>query len=299
MYNIYLIGDERPGLHERTGFLVGKKRNYIVEYLKLNIMQLPRGTFREIKKNETIESILSELERTRFTGICNISSGEATGTLVLNRGKCILVKFQGKSGDTGWDELQKFLGTEVDAALSTLDEAQVQLALEFNKTSKLVRGGKTATQPQNPAHAERPAHHEADRKTTVAHTHPVIQPAAPPVKPSPKPAAPAPAATRAPPPHKTPPVPEPRPQKPPAAHAIQPADSRAGSQIPPAPRAPAPRPEQAAPESEEDLSASGKGSFEKDIDTFDSMDLENVTDKIRNDCKTMIKQLHLEHLMER
>ena len=39
--------------------------------------------------------------------------------------------------------------------------------------------------------------------------------------------------------------------------------------------------------------------FEKDIDTFDSMDLDNVTDKIRNDCKTMIKQLHLEHLMER
>ena len=40
-------------------------------------------------------------------------------------------------------------------------------------------------------------------------------------------------------------------------------------------------------------------SFEKDIDTFDTMDLDNVTDKIRNDCKTMIKQLHLDHLMER
>jgi hypothetical protein len=40
-------------------------------------------------------------------------------------------------------------------------------------------------------------------------------------------------------------------------------------------------------------------SFENDIDTFDTMDLDNVTDKIRNDCKTMIKQLHLEHLMER
>jgi hypothetical protein len=43
----------------------------------------------------------------------------------------------------------------------------------------------------------------------------------------------------------------------------------------------------------------GNSSFEKDIDTFDTMDLDNVTDKIRNDCKTMIKQLHLEHLMER
>jgi hypothetical protein len=29
------------------------------------------------------------------------------------------------------------------------------------------------------------------------------------------------------------------------------------------------------------------------------MDIDNVTDKIRTDCKTMIKQLHLDHLMER
>ena len=40
------------------------------------------------------------------------------------------------------------------------------------------------------------------------------------------------------------------------------------------------------------------GSFEKDIDTFDTLDIELVTDKIRRDCKTIIKQLDLEHLME-
>jgi len=40
-------------------------------------------------------------------------------------------------------------------------------------------------------------------------------------------------------------------------------------------------------------------SFENDLDTFDTMDFDNVTDKIRTDCKTMIKQLHLDHLMER
>ena len=39
--------------------------------------------------------------------------------------------------------------------------------------------------------------------------------------------------------------------------------------------------------------------FETDLDTFDTMDFDNVTDKIRTDCKTMIKQLHLDHLMER
>jgi hypothetical protein len=39
-------------------------------------------------------------------------------------------------------------------------------------------------------------------------------------------------------------------------------------------------------------------SFEQDIDTFDTLDIDNVTDKIRNDCKTIIRQLNLEHLME-
>jgi hypothetical protein len=48
------------------------------------------------------------------------------------------------------------------------------------------------------------------------------------------------------------------------------------------------------PETDHDAS-----SFETDLDTFDSMDFDNVTDKIRTDCKTMIKQLHLDHLMER
>lgn len=106
-------------------------------------MQLPRGTFREIRKSETIGEILTELERTKFSGICSISSGSGTGTLVLKSGKCILVKFHGKSGDTGWDKLQKNLFEEVDAALSSLDEAQVQLSLEFNKACRLVRGGES------------------------------------------------------------------------------------------------------------------------------------------------------------
>ena len=254
-------------------------------------MQLPRGTFREIKKNETIESILIELERMRFSGICSISSGPATGTLVLKGGKCILVKFKGKSGDAGWDELQKYQGEVVDAALSTLDDAQVQLSLEFNKACRLVRGGKAAApQQQKPSPPQRQEipQQEPVRKPAVA-SHRAAAPPTPPVKPAPKPPAAA-----------TIPLHPSAPRKVPPA---SPAQSRQEtpqpvSQVPPAPR-PAAQPAEAPKAVPEDDLSSGKGSFEKDIDTFDSMDLENVTDKIRNDCKTMIKQLHLEHLMER
>ncbi len=43
---------------------------------------------------------------------------------------------------------------------------------------------------------------------------------------------------------------------------------------------------------------SDSSSFEKDIETFETMDVDTITDKIRGECKTLIKQLHLEHLTE-
>ena len=115
-------------------------------------MQLPRGTFREIRKNTTVGVVLKELERTTFSGICSLSSDRGTGTLVYQSGTCILVKFHGKPGDPGWEELQR-CGGEVDAALSTLDEAQVQLSLEFNKACRLVKAGKGGPSRKSPAYA--------------------------------------------------------------------------------------------------------------------------------------------------
>lgn len=252
-------------------------------------MQLPRGTFREIKKGTTIEDILAELERSKFSGVCSISSSAGTGTLVYKAGKSILVKFLGKSGDPAWDELQSHRSTEVDAALSTLDDAQIQLSLEFNKACRLVKAGSPAGEARRPAP---PAAEPVRKPAPPAHTAaPAPAPAARPLQ------KPAPASTLfhrpAPPVQPVAPVqpsapPEPKPQRAPAAAPARPA-------MPAPPAMPRPAPKSETPVAEEGPSSS----FEKDIDTFDTMDLDNVTDKIRNDCKTMIKQLHLEHLMER
>jgi hypothetical protein len=38
--------------------------------------------------------------------------------------------------------------------------------------------------------------------------------------------------------------------------------------------------------------------FDKDIETFETMDLDAMTNKIRTECKDIIKQLNLEHLKE-
>ncbi|MCK9630070.1 MAG: hypothetical protein M0R30_00350 [Methanoregula sp.] len=201
-------------------------------------MQLPRGTFREIRKKATIGRLLSELEQTRFTGTCSIFAGPATGTFVFREGACILAKFRGKPGDAGWDEMQKSAGESFDVILSTLDETQIKLSLEFNPACKIVKGGK------------------------VPSAHPAAPPVAP-VSPAPK-------------------------RLVITAELPVPAIRHKALTSPAAPRVPV----QTPPVPEEET-------IESDLDALDSMDLDHVTARIRSDCMMLVKQLNLEHLMER
>jgi hypothetical protein len=249
-------------------------------------MQLPRGTFREIRKNVAVESLLHELDGEKFSGVANISSQTLTGTLVFKAGKCILVKVANSRGDAGWDELQKTGSEEVDAALSLLGDAQIELALEFNKACRILKAGKHAQ-----AQAAQRAPSAAGETSRTAQAQRPAAPAAP-LKP---PAKPVPSRHHVPAPPTAPQAPAyaPPPHPPPL--------SRTAAPVPPSPPMPALRHDEgkkheADEPPEKDHEAT---SFESDLDTFDTMDFDNVTDKIRTDCKTMIKQLHLDHLMER
>lgn len=243
-------------------------------------MQLPRGTFREIKKNIAVSSLLDELEKSGFSGICSLSYETSAGTLVFKSGKCILADFMGHHGDASWNELQKIVESEVDAALSTLDEAQIQLSLEFNKSSRIAKPG--APGAKIPQRMPVQAHPEPQKKT-AAHHHP-----APPPQP-----------VKAPPRATVPPVPS-HPERAPAYRPETPISHKpaAAAHPPSATHLPVQDRNKVAREDEPRVEPEST-SFDDDIDTFDSMDLENVTDKIRSDCKTMIKQLNLDHLMER
>jgi hypothetical protein len=251
-------------------------------------MQLPRGTFREIRKSMAIESLIKELDGEKYSGVASISSPSLNGTLVFKAGNCILVKFQNNRGDTAWDQLLKAGSEEVDAALSLLGDAQIDLALEFNKPFRILKAGKHA--PAQVSHQAAPAASRGPSRSVPAYKH--AAPAAPqklPVKPVP--------------PHHhvpAPPAAPPAPIHTPPLHP--PPFSKAAAPVPPSPPMP-PFPfhedgkkheADEPPQKDHDTS-----SFESDLDTFDTMDIENVTDKIRTDCKTMIKQLHLDHLMER
>jgi hypothetical protein len=250
-------------------------------------MQLPRGTFREIRKNVAVESLLKDLEGERFSGVANISSPSRTGTLVFKGGKCILVKIQNSRGDAGWDEIQNAVNEDVDAALSLLGDAQIELALEFNKPCRILKPLKQAPAPAS----HRPPAPSASQQHPRAA---MAQKAAAPVAPL-KPIAAKPAPTH----HH---VPAPLSAPPATVHSPpQHPLSKPAAPVPPSPMMPSFRPEETQKsETDEPPEKDHENtSFETDLDTFDTMDFDNVTDKIRTDCKTMIKQLHLDHLMER
>ena len=252
-------------------------------------MQLPRGTFREIKKATLISSLLDGLEHEKFSGICSLSSQTVSGTLVFKSGKCILAKIEKKTGDEAWDELRNMSNLTAEAALTSLDEAQIQLALEFNKQSRVMKAGKyspTAT-PLPQKNADTPPHKHTEKSKTVPGASPTLQPRS--------------SFTASPTPVRT--VTPPQPVVP-GNQSEQPSDQLRTAPKPAAPAYPLPRvqktPEQEPKKpAEPEDTTQDSSSFENDIDTFETLDLENVTDKIRNDCKTMIKQLQLEHLMER
>jgi len=254
-------------------------------------MQLPRGTFLNIKRSIKVGDLLAELQDMKFTGICSISFGQAIGTIVFKSGKRILVQYKDILGDAASEELQKIIGEKVDASLSTLNEAQIQLSLEFNKTCLVVRGGKA----ENISLNEIPVPNQNTIKKSLFNTPKQIQISTGkiPEKPS------MPQTTTANKPVTIEPV---RASGLPkiisdahlkkAAHKPV-ATVQQKSQIYPQIS------EEKKPEDAALLQAdTDASSFEKDIETFETMDVDAITNKIRGECETLIKQLNLEHLTD-
>jgi hypothetical protein len=226
-------------------------------------MQLPRGKFRSIRKGVQLGEILSEMVKTRFTGICTFSSDTVNGTLVFRSGACVLAEVQNGHGDAAWMDTKKIEGEVIDAVLSDLDTAQLQLALEFNKRALVGTGsGRKAAAPARAAEAR----NVPDEKKPAAPVQRYKQKERDFIKTTPVPAAP--------PVAKTPPGREPA-------------------------AAPAKTDETAAAEGKAGQEAEGGSGADRELDTFDSMDLDDMAQKIRKDAKIILKQLQLDHLSEK
>jgi hypothetical protein len=273
-------------------------------------MQLPRGTFREIKKKTKFGGLFEELQQTRFSGICTISFGKGNGIIVFKSGKRILAEYENCIGDAAWEELQKIGEETVDAALSTLNAAQIELSLEFNKSCRIVNIGKaehshpqTISSTQSQSVKRSPLHHgkqeeeaavknnlipaisestTASRSVTVEshHTKEPLKKAG-------------------------------HTHSAKTSHKHSPAafpHSKGYSQSEEKKESPKDEKSSLAETNSRDfdkdidtfeaIDRDAVSNFDRDIDTFETMDLEAITNKIRIECKDIIKQLNLEHLKE-
>lgn len=241
-------------------------------------MQLPRGTFRSIRKGVNFSEFLADMASSRFTGTCTISSTTVNGTLVFRSGVCVLAKIQDHYGNGGWAEVTANPNLVIDLAVSDFNTAQIQLALDFNKKARVTIPTTPVQQKTEypAASASKSVSREPGRQTTHARrderkrelpTSPVQSPDEIPENIPP---------TEAPHIHRD-------------DHAILPEQTGQKSLG-----------KDVAQESPQKTSGEVSGSQEEsDLDMFDSMDLDDVALKIRKDCKIILKQLQLDHLTEK
>lgn len=216
-------------------------------------MQLPRGTFREIKKNQNTGDILESLEREQFTGICGLSFRDHISTLVLKAGKCILAEYETYKGDSALKQLLSALADkQIDIALSTLTETQVKLSLEFNREERIVHSQYSLSVSRDLL--DQPMITAPD--TTRKKTGPAKK-----------------IADTSPPGLKIP--------------VKKPTATGQTVTIP------------VQKEGEPGPGDSAQLESESELDALDGINLDQMTDKIRDECKTMVKNLQMDHLIEK
>jgi len=124
-------------------------------------MQLPRGTFRGLKRGSDLHSLIREMERACLSGYCKIMTGETSILLVFSNGRIILAEYGTLTARAAMEELSRAGGQPVDAVLHDLSDSQLRLALEFNPSARVDRGVEPAgSHPAAPAPGhDIPLHH--------------------------------------------------------------------------------------------------------------------------------------------
>ncbi len=118
-------------------------------------MQLPRGTFRELKRGLDLHSLIREMEEACLSGYCKVVSGEPSILLVFSSGKIILAEYGSLTARAAMEEISRTGGEPVDAVLHDLSDAQIELALEFNPSARIDRAGRGTAGMRSPIPASR------------------------------------------------------------------------------------------------------------------------------------------------
>ncbi|HEU18644.1 MAG TPA: hypothetical protein ENO00_04575 [Deltaproteobacteria bacterium] len=97
-----------------------------------NTFQLPRGRLAESKSNIKLMNLVSHIESAEFTGYCIINFEGRCASLLLERGRCVMIDYPPRYGEEAVKEIQSTITRTVSAELYELSPQQMDLAVEFN-----------------------------------------------------------------------------------------------------------------------------------------------------------------------
>lgn len=100
-------------------------------------MQLPRGSFHANKKGIRLVQLLKDLSGEGFTGYCILIRRQLSATLVLKGGVPILASSGTLMGEEAVGVIRNLGEGDIDASISILTDSQLRLALEFNPSARL------------------------------------------------------------------------------------------------------------------------------------------------------------------
>ena len=113
-------------------------------------MQVPRGTFRDLKRGLGLHSLISHMVEVSLSGYCKIVSRETPILVVFRNGTIILAEYGELKGAAAMEQIYRSDDVNVDVIIHDLNAIQLQLALEFNPSCVLPRGVPTVERVDTP-----------------------------------------------------------------------------------------------------------------------------------------------------
>jgi hypothetical protein len=226
-----------------------------------------------MEKGERLGDLLKKLGSNQFSGVCSIVCEGHTIEIVLERGRISLASCDNLPGDDAMNVIGGLMERPFDASISDLTPVQIKLSREFNEKCIIGRSssGKGSIPPQQPTQdvnvptaGETPLQKPEYKSKTVIPT----------------------------PPHQ-------RKTQDQVAFQVQPEKSGRASLPKDSTMTPGISSEALFETGEENINSSEGGYTLDDLDlkALDSMDLDVMSRKIRDNCKLIVERLRLGYLV--
>jgi len=224
-----------------------------------------------MERGEKLDYILKKLGSDQFSGVCSLAYQDRTIEIVLEKGRIFLASVDALSGEDAMRVITGLLDQPVDAAISDLTPAQLQLSREFNEDC-IVHHPSTLGKDIPPSPHERRTGPEVESLPTTP-PEPSVQAAF----------------------HSSPPE-DPLARE---GGSVHPGEPRMEPVLSKGTGTLLTNPEDMESPDDQDLPSMGSGYIliDKDLAALDSMDLDTMTRKIRENCKSMVERLQLGYLV--